>query len=91
LACPEAAGRVYNIGSTEEISIEGLADKVIEMTGSRSEKKHISYEEAYGRPFDDMMRRVPCLDRVREMTGYEPATSLALTLEHIIASRRTGL
>jgi UDP-glucose 4-epimerase len=88
---PEAAGRVYNIGSTEEISIEALADKVIEMTGSRSAKKYISYEEAYGRPFDDMMRRVPCLDRVREMTGYEPATSLTLTLEHIVASRRRAL
>ncbi|MHC5112303.1 MAG: NAD-dependent epimerase/dehydratase family protein, partial [Planctomycetota bacterium] len=55
---PAAAGRVFNIGATEEISIEGLADLIIEMTGSSSGKQHLSYEEAYGRPFDDMMRRV---------------------------------
>ncbi len=85
---PEAAGRVYNIGAAEEITIEGLADKIIEMTGSKSEKKSISYEEVYGRPFDDMMRRVPCLDRVRKAVGYEPKTSLTQTLEHIIAEIR---
>lgn len=89
--CGKAAGRVYNIGSTEEISIEGLADKVIEMTGSRSEKKYISYEEAYGRSFDDMMRRMPCLDRVHEITGYEPETTLTQTLEHIINGMRRAI
>jgi len=86
--CPEAAGRVYNIGSTEEITIEALADKIIGLAESKSEKKYISYEQAYGRPFDDMMRRVPCLDRVREMVGFEPKTSLTKTLEYIIRNQR---
>ena len=81
---PGVAGRVYNIGSTEEITIEALADKVIEMTGSKSEKKFISYEEAYGKPFDDMMRRVPCLDRITETVGYVPKTTLEETLISII-------
>ncbi len=85
---PKAAGRVYNIGSTEEITISALADKIIEMTGSKSQKKFISYEEAYGRPFDDMMRRVPCLDRVREAVGYDPKVNLTQTLEYIIADIR---
>jgi UDP-glucose 4-epimerase len=88
---PEAAGRVYNVGSTEEITIEALADKIVEMTGSKSIKKHLSYEEAYGRPFDDMMRRIPCLDRVKEAVGYEPQTSLAQTLEQVIAEKREQL
>ncbi|GAG12362.1 unnamed protein product, partial [marine sediment metagenome] len=88
---PNAAGRVYNIGSTEEITIESLADKIIEMTDSRSKKKFISYEEAYGRPFDDMMRRVPCLDRIRETVGYEPKTSLTQMLEYVIAEKRKTL
>ena len=87
----DVAGRVYNIGSTEEISIEALADRIIEMTGGRSEKKFISYEEAYGRPFDDMMRRVPCLDRVKEAVGYEPRTGLDETLEQVIAEKREVL
>ena len=88
MACPEAAGRVYNIGSTEEITIEALADKIIGLTESKSEKKYISYEQAYGRPFDDMMRRVPCLDRVREIVGFEPKANLANTLKHVIAGLR---
>ncbi|MFQ5495771.1 MAG: GDP-mannose 4,6-dehydratase, partial [Phycisphaerae bacterium] len=84
----EAAGRVYNIGSTEEITIEDLADKIIRMTDSRSEKRYIGYEEAYGRPFDDMMRRVPCLDRIKAATGYNPKTGLDEILRQVIAEKR---
>ncbi|HUW85209.1 MAG TPA: GDP-mannose 4,6-dehydratase [Phycisphaerae bacterium] len=87
----DAPGRVYNIGSNEEISIDALADKIIKMTGSKSEKKYLSYEEAYGRPFDDMMRRVPCLDRIRETIGYEPRTKLDETLRAIIDDIRRRL
>ncbi|MCP4249812.1 MAG: NAD-dependent epimerase/dehydratase family protein [bacterium] len=81
-------GRVYNIGSTEEISIQALAEKIIEMTGSKSTTRKISYEEAYGRSFDDMMRRMPCLDRIREAVGYEPRTGLTEILERVIAEKR---
>ncbi|UCE99407.1 MAG: SDR family NAD(P)-dependent oxidoreductase [Planctomycetota bacterium] len=82
----KAAGKVYNIGSNEEVTIENLADKIIEMTGSKSKKKFISYEEAYGRPIEDMMRRVPNLERIKETIGWEPKTSLTKTLEIIIDS-----
>lgn len=88
---PKAAGRVYNVGATEEVSIEGLADKIIAMTGSKSTKKFLSYEEAYGRPFDDMMRRIPCLDRIREMTGYEPKANLEKILQLVIAEKKEQL
>lgn len=91
IECEGTAGRVFNIGSTEEISIEDLADLVIEMTGSRSEKQYISYEQAYGRPFDDMMRRIPCLDRVNEAVGYEPRVDLRGILELVIAEQRVRL
>ena len=89
--CPDAPGRVYNIGSTEEISIEELADKIIEMTESKSQKKYISYEEAYGKPFDDMIRRMPCLDRIRETVGYEPKTTLDRILQSVIEDIRSNL
>jgi UDP-glucose 4-epimerase len=81
---PESSGEVFNIGSDEEISIEGLADRVIEMTVSKSEKKYISYEEAYGRAFDDMRRRVPSLEKVRQAIGYEPKRDLTATIQSII-------
>jgi UDP-glucose 4-epimerase len=85
---PQAAGRVYNIGSTEEFSIENLADKIITMTGSRGEKRFLSYEEAYGKPFDDMMRRVPSLERIKETIGWVPETSLDQTLQVIIEATK---
>ncbi len=84
--CEEAAGKAYNIGSTEEITIEELADKIIEMTGSRSKKEFVRYEIAYGRPIEDMMRRVPGLERIKKTIGWEPRTSLTEALQVIIQS-----
>ncbi len=81
---PKAPGRVYNLGSVEEVSIDGLADRIISKAKSTSQKAYISYEEAYGRPFDDMMRRVPCIERAAELVGFNPRTSLDETLDHIV-------
>ena len=86
--CEEAAGEAYNIGSTEEITIESLADKIIEMTGSKSKKEFVPYEVAYGRPIEDMMRRVPGLERIKETIGWEPKTSLGEMLQVIIESEK---
>jgi len=83
--CDGAAGKVFNIGSTEEITVEALADKIIEMTGSKSKKEFVPYEIAYGRPIEDMMRRVPNLERIRETIGWGPKTTLDETLRLIIA------
>ncbi|MCP4707176.1 MAG: NAD-dependent epimerase/dehydratase family protein [Planctomycetes bacterium] len=88
---PAAPGRVYNIGSQEEISIEGLANKIIEKTGSTAGIEFISYEQAYGKPFDDMMRRVPNLDRIRETIGYEHKTSLDQILTSVIEHFQNNL
>ena len=88
--CEQAAGNVYNIGSNEEISIEQLANKIIEMTGSKSSKQYIPIEVAYGRPIEDMMRRVPSLERINEAIGWRPKTSLNETLRVIIKSHRPG-
>jgi len=88
--CGQAAGNVYNIGSNEEISIEQLADKIIEMTGSKSIKQYIPIEVAYGMPIEDMMRRVPSLERIKEAIGWRPKTSLDETLRVIIESHRPG-
>ena len=86
--CEETPGKVYNIGSAEEVTIEGLADIIIEMTGSESKKEFISYKQAYGRPIEDMMRRVPSLKRIKKTIGWEPKTSLAKTLQVVIKSFR---
>jgi UDP-glucose 4-epimerase len=82
----KAAGEVYNIGSNEEITIEGLADRIIEMTGSQSKKEFVPYKEAYGRPIEDMMRRAPNTERIKKAIGWKPSTSLDETLRIIIES-----
>ena len=88
MSCEQAAGDVYNIGSAEEITIEALADKIIEITGSQSKKEFVPYETAYGRPMEDMMRRVPNLERIKKAVGWEPKTSLTETLKVIIESEK---
>jgi UDP-glucose 4-epimerase len=84
--CEYADGKVYNIGSSEEISIEELADKIINMTGSKSQKRFVPYELVYGRPIDDMMRRVPDLERIKKTIGWESKTPLDEILQVIIDS-----
>ncbi|MHC5060986.1 MAG: NAD-dependent epimerase/dehydratase family protein [Planctomycetota bacterium] len=83
-----SGGRVYNIGSDEEITIEGLADLIIARTNSKSQKGFVPYAEAYGKAFDDMARRVPSLERIREQIGYERSKNLEQTLDIIVSHVR---
>jgi UDP-glucose 4-epimerase len=71
-----AGGRVFNIGSDEEISILGLAQKISAVWGGDRNVEMISYENAYGPGFEDVIRRVPDLSRIRALIGYRPETSL---------------
>lgn len=91
MQCPDACGQVYNMGSQEEVSIDAVADKIIQMTQSQSTKEHLTYEQAYGKPFDDMRKRVPCLDRIHQTIGYAPKYTFEQTLELIISDIRARL
>lgn len=73
---PDAAGEVVNLGTDSEISIIDLAKRVVELCQSSSEIKTISFTEAYGPNFDDMQRRVPCLDKAKRLIGWNPTRSL---------------
>jgi UDP-glucose 4-epimerase len=72
----KATGQIFNVGNGAEVSINDLAKKVVKLTGSRSRISRIPYEKAYGPGFEDMRRRVPDIDRVRKLTGYEPLVDL---------------
>lgn len=73
---PECFGQVINLGNDEEVTIKGLAEKAIEMTGSASEIRYIPYTEAYGEGFEDMQRRVPSLEKAHRLIGYQPTRKL---------------
>lgn len=82
----EAVGTIFNIGSDEEVTINQLAAVVKEVTGSNSPIQHVSYEEAYGRGFEDMYRRVPDLSRIRAAIGYAPTMSLRQIVQAVTNS-----
>lgn len=81
-------GEVYNVGSQQEVSMLDLAHRVRELTGSSSEIMFMPYEEAYGENFEDMPRRVPSLDKIRDAIGWQPTIGLDQTLESVIQYHR---
>lgn len=83
--CPKACGMVVNIGNNEEISINDLARRIKELSGSSSRTTHIPYEEAYAEGFEDMMRRVPDLTLAQQLIGFHPRYSLDNIIVDVIS------
>jgi UDP-glucose 4-epimerase len=83
VATPKAVGEVFNIGSTEEISIEGLAQLVKQRVKSDSEIRYIPYNQAYEEGFEDMLRRVPSIEKISKCIGWRATTPLNATIDSI--------
>ncbi len=81
---PKAEGDVFNIGNDKEVTINELAQKVKEMTGSSSEIEHIPYEKAYGPGFEDMERRCPNINKIKALIGFEPSYDLEGIIQSVI-------
>ena len=81
---PDAVGQVVNLGSTEEITIDGLAELVKKITGTASEIVHIPYEKAYEEGFEDMKRRIPDLTKAKGLIGFEPKVDLEGIIQRVI-------
>ncbi len=86
--CSAAEGEIFNVGSEQEISILDLARRIIRLSGSASPIEFVPYERAYRSDFEDMRRRVPNIQRIRGLIGWEPRISLDQTLEEVIAEFR---
>ena len=80
-----SVGEVVNVGNTEEISIERLAHRVKERTGSSSLIEYIPYDQAYEPGFEDMMRRVPSVEKLYSLTRFRPQTSLNEIIDRVAA------
>ena len=85
LSSPDAEGKVFNVGSRSEISIENLAQRVKEVTASSSEITKIPYDEAYESGFEDMERRRPDTSRIQELLGWEPTRDLDTIIKDVAA------
>jgi len=84
-------GKVLNIGNNFEISINDLAQRILEQTGSKSKIQYIPYGEAYGQGFEDMERRVPNLELISELVGWKPNRNLATIINDISTEMRMSL
>jgi UDP-glucose 4-epimerase len=86
----DAYGEVLNVGSQEEVSILELAQRVIALAGSTSEISLIPYDEAYEEGFEDMHRRIPDIERVGDMIGWQPARRLDDIVIDMLHSAKTA-
>jgi UDP-glucose 4-epimerase len=84
------SGEIFNVGSQERITIGGLADRVRELTGSSSEDVQVAYEDVYGLGIEDMLHRIPSLDKVRAAIGWEPTLGLDEILADVVEYTRTA-
>jgi UDP-glucose 4-epimerase len=83
-------GKVINIGNNFEISINDLAKKVIAQTNSKSEIVYVPYDQAYGEGFEDMERRVPNIELIKSLVGWQPKRDLSTMISDIANSSTAG-
>jgi nucleoside-diphosphate-sugar epimerase len=88
---PDSPGDPFNIGALNETTMNGLAESILERTGSSSSVVHIPYEVAYEEGFEDMERRVPDTAKIHGLTGWAPTRSLPDILDDVIAFERARL
>lgn len=81
---PQALGEVFNVGSQEEITIEDLAKKIIEFTQSSSKIVYLPYNKVYEQGFEDMMRRLPDINKIRKLIGFLPSMNLDEIVQDVI-------
>ena len=81
-------GKVINIGNNFEISMNDLANEIIRQTGSSSEIKYVAYEDAYGPGFEDMERRVPNINLIKDLVGWTPKRDLTNIIQDIAKELR---
>jgi nucleoside-diphosphate-sugar epimerase len=86
-ACDEATGRAVNIGRSEPVTIAELAARVISRTGSASTVVRRTYEEIYGRGYEDLQRRVPDCGLAERLLGFRPARDLDDIIDAVVADQ----
>ena len=86
---PEAEGDVFNIGSTEEITVMDLAKRVVQRAESSSEIDLVPYEVAYEEGFEDMRRRVPDTSKIGNLIGWKPERRLDQIIDEVIEEMRS--
>jgi nucleoside-diphosphate-sugar epimerase len=90
MAARETSGEIYNVGSTERVTIGDLAQRVLALTGSSSDIAYVPYGEVYGQGIEDMLHRQPVIEKVSDAIGWKPTKSLDEILADIVRATRAG-
>jgi UDP-glucose 4-epimerase len=88
ISTPKAYGQVFNVGSNREVTMNQLAELVRATANSQSPIRHVPYEEAYAEGFEDMMRRVPAVEKLERCIGFKPSNSLERIVTDVVESQR---
>lgn len=80
------AGQIFNVGSTEEVTIKDAAERIVARLDSTSQIRFTPYEEVYGEGFEDMRRRVPDITKIRQAVGWQPTRTFDTIIDDIAAS-----
>jgi UDP-glucose 4-epimerase len=90
LTSSDVSGEIFNLGSTERVTIQELAERVIAATNSDSEIVYVPYDEVYGQGIEDMLHRQPAIEKITGAIGWKPTRSLDEILADVIAHVRTS-
>jgi UDP-glucose 4-epimerase len=82
-------GEIFNVGSTEHVRIGDLAERILGLTGSDSGIVHVPYEHVYGHGIEDMLHRIPSIEKIRDAVGWEPTRGLDEILRDVLEHQRT--
>jgi UDP-glucose 4-epimerase len=91
MSTPAALGQVFNVANDQEVTIRGLAEQVIAMTGSRSKIDLVPYSSVYPEGFEDMERRLPDVSKLERFIGFRPRRPLSEIIADVIAEKRAAL
>ena len=86
----DTSGQIFNVGSTERVTIGELAERIIALTGSSSEIVYVPYDEVYGQGIEDMLHRQPAIEKVTGAIGWEPTRTLDEILADVVASTQAS-
>ena len=78
------SGEIFNVGSTDRIKILDLAERIRELTSSRSELSFVPYDEVYGVGIEDTLHREPAIGKIESATGWRPSLDMSRILDDVI-------